>query len=106
MAVHKKFVEFPLIFFLSYIEHTRKSLVKFSICHNILIVILLIEFLIIWWIRKFKHSYLYTDPYEPIVHETFGVDEAGLWNIIVQTIYDFFVEIMTGGHEFGHSDYD
>ncbi|CAG8726849.1 17335_t:CDS:1, partial [Cetraspora pellucida] len=26
-------------------------------------------------INKLKHSYLYTDPYEPIVYGTFGIDQ-------------------------------
>ncbi|CAG8814942.1 25504_t:CDS:1, partial [Gigaspora rosea] len=56
-------------------------------------------------VNKSKHSYLYTDPYEPIVHGTFGVDQSN-WNIIALQIKDIFAEIMAGSRGFGHPDYD
>ncbi|CAG8792501.1 13433_t:CDS:1, partial [Gigaspora rosea] len=56
-------------------------------------------------IKQSQHSYLYTDPYEPIVHGTFGVDQSN-WNIVVQ-IKDLYDEIMGGGSRgFRHPDYD
>ncbi|CAG8751982.1 11414_t:CDS:1, partial [Ambispora leptoticha] len=48
-----------------------------------------------------KHSYLYTDPYEPIVHRTFGIDQSN-WNIISQQIKDIFSGIFAGHRRFEH----
>ncbi|CAG8822689.1 1513_t:CDS:1, partial [Dentiscutata erythropus] len=56
-------------------------------------------------IYKSKHSYLYTDPYEPIVHGTFGIDQYKFWYII-DKLSDFFAEIKARSRGFGHPDYD
>ncbi|CAG8625682.1 11653_t:CDS:2 [Cetraspora pellucida] len=99
------------------VKSARKILMKWVTCQNILIVILIAEFIIcsiILWINKLKHSYLYTDPYEPIVHGTFGVDQTELWNIfiirnikeLIQISEDFFNVVIIRSHGFGHPDYD
>ncbi|CAG8823514.1 21162_t:CDS:1, partial [Gigaspora rosea] len=56
-------------------------------------------------IYKSKHSYLYIEPYEPIVHGTFGVDQNKFWYIIDQ-LSDFFAEIKGRSRGFGHPDYN
>ncbi|CAG8731987.1 9184_t:CDS:2 [Dentiscutata erythropus] len=96
------------------IKSARKIFVKWFTCQYILIFILIVEVLIsIILINKSKHSYLYTDPYEPIVHgtfETFADNKTELWNSIVrrigQTIRDLYGEIMVVSRGFGHPNYD
>ncbi|CAG8780390.1 18365_t:CDS:2, partial [Gigaspora margarita] len=48
----------------------------------------------------------HTEPFEPIVHGTFGVDQFKLWYI--DQIKDFFAEIMAGSCGFGlvNMDFD
>ncbi|CAG8856255.1 17011_t:CDS:1, partial [Gigaspora margarita] len=55
-------------------------------------------------VKRSRHSYLYIEPLEPIVHGTFGVDQFNLWYI--DQISDFFAEIMTGSRGFGHPCHD
>ncbi|CAG8822023.1 15482_t:CDS:1, partial [Gigaspora rosea] len=61
-------------------------------------------------IKWSKHSYLYTEPYEPIVHGTFDDNQPELLYIpemfAIQIIKDFFAEIMAGGCGFGYPNYD
>ncbi|CAG8507588.1 3102_t:CDS:2 [Gigaspora margarita] len=61
-------------------------------------------------IRWSNHSYLYTEPYEPIVHGIFDNQPELLYIhkmvVAIQIIKDFFAEIMTRGRGFGHPDYD
>ncbi|CAG8738129.1 4376_t:CDS:2 [Dentiscutata erythropus] len=59
--------------------------------------------------RWSKHSYLYTKPYEPIVHGTFDNQLELLYMpemVSMEIIKDFFAEIMAGGRGFGQSDYN
>ncbi|CAG8834125.1 42629_t:CDS:1, partial [Gigaspora margarita] len=55
-------------------------------------------------VKRSHHSYLYIEPFEPIVHGTFGVGQFKLWYI--DQIRDLFAEIMAGSRGFGHPDYD
>ncbi|CAG8847420.1 20636_t:CDS:1, partial [Gigaspora margarita] len=61
-------------------------------------------------IRWSNYSYLYTEPYEPIVHGTFDDQPELLYMhkivVAIQIIKDFFAEIMTRGRGFRHPDYD
>ncbi|CAG8803511.1 31566_t:CDS:1, partial [Racocetra persica] len=60
-------------------------------------------------IKRSIHSYLYTDPYEPIVHGTFDNQPEHFYipeMVKIQIIKDFFAEIMAGSCGFGHPDYD
>lgn len=81
-------------------------------CTVILMIILLIEFfviLVIWTIKRSHNTYLYVEPYEPIVHGTYDVDQTDSWDLlrtITTLIYDFFSEIMKGGRGFGSPNYD
>ncbi|CAG8503764.1 1243_t:CDS:2 [Racocetra persica] len=57
-------------------------------------------------IKRSMYSYLYTDPYEPVVHGTFGVGQSEtLYMFMIQNIKDFIAEIMAGSRGFGHTDY-
>lgn len=81
-------------------------------CTVILAFILLIEcfiLLLIWAVKKSHHTYLYIEPYEPVVHGTFGVDQPAslgiMWSI-VNSVKDFFAEVINGGRGFGNPNYD
>ncbi|CAG8848698.1 35740_t:CDS:1, partial [Gigaspora margarita] len=54
-------------------------------------------------VKRSCHSYLYIEPFKPIVHGTFGVDQFKLWYI--DKIKDFFAIIMAGSRGFGHPDH-
>ncbi|KAF0455587.1 hypothetical protein F8M41_001468 [Gigaspora margarita] len=65
--------------------------------------------LVIWTIKRSHNTYLYVEPYEPIVHGTYDVDQTDSWDLlrtITTLIYDFFSEIMKGGRGFGSPNYD
>jgi hypothetical protein len=52
---------------------------------------------------------MYVEPYEAVVHGTYGVDQSTSWGIarsIVNSIGDFFAEVMNGGRGFGSASYD
>ncbi|CAG8638291.1 8032_t:CDS:2 [Acaulospora morrowiae] len=76
-----------------------------------LTVILLIELAIvylIWASRRAHHTYLYVEPYEAVIHGTYGADQS-TWSILRSTIIsiqDFFAEVMNGGRGFGSPSYD
>ncbi|CAG8573850.1 13981_t:CDS:2, partial [Cetraspora pellucida] len=61
-----------------------------------------------------NHSYLYIEPYEPIVHGTLEIDQPEPWDILViqiieglvQIIKDFFTVVINGSNGFGHPDYN
>ncbi|CAG8704715.1 10165_t:CDS:2 [Gigaspora margarita] len=59
--------------------------------------------------KKSHHTYLYIEPYEPVVHGTFGVDQPAslgiMWSI-VNSVKDFFAEVINGGRGFGNPNYD
>ncbi|CAG8847982.1 35442_t:CDS:1, partial [Gigaspora margarita] len=60
-------------------------------------------------IKLSNHSYLYTEPYEPIVHRTLDNQPVLLYMpemFAIQIIKDFFAEIMAGGRGFRHPDYN
>ncbi|CAB4469949.1 hypothetical protein RhiirA5_346056 [Rhizophagus irregularis] len=72
--------------------------------------ILLIELIIIgliWSVRRSQYTYAYVEPYEAVVHGTFGV-EQNTWGIstAVNLIHDFIAEVMNGGRGFGSPSYD
>ncbi|CAG8513469.1 26501_t:CDS:2 [Racocetra persica] len=56
-------------------------------------------------VKSRQYSYLYIEPYEPVEHGTFGVDQSN-WNIIALRIKDIFAGIMAGCRGFEHPDYD
>ncbi|CAG8493186.1 14953_t:CDS:2 [Acaulospora colombiana] len=78
----------------------------------LLTVILLIELTIvglIWASRRAYNSYLYVEPYEAVIHGTYGTDQSLSWNILrsaVISMQDFFAEVMKGGRGFGSPGYD
>jgi len=78
----------------------------------LLLIILLIELSIIcliWTVKRHHYTYLYVEPYEPVVHGTYGVDQTTSWRIvwsITNSIRDFFAEVMNGGRGFGSPSYD
>lgn len=51
-----------------------------------------------------NQTYLYTDPYEPVVHGSYGEGQS-LFSQVLSKISDFFAELMTGGRGFGHPEY-
>jgi hypothetical protein len=72
--------------------------------------ILLIELMIIgliWTVRRNQYTYAYVEPYEAVVHGTFGVEQS-TWGIssAVNSINDFIAEVMNGGRGFGSPSYD
>ncbi|RHZ47783.1 hypothetical protein Glove_567g19 [Diversispora epigaea] len=95
----------------------KKTLEKcyYNINWTILLsLILLIELAVIgliWTVKRSHHTHLYAEPYEAVVHGTFGVDETS-WNVlsifgsIISSIQDFFAEMMNGGRGFGSPGYD
>ncbi|CAG8474336.1 4814_t:CDS:2 [Funneliformis caledonium] len=72
-------------------------------------VIILIELLILGLILKIKYrNYHYLEPYEAIVHGTFGV-EPSFWSyitVICDTVVDFLGEFRQGSRSFGSPSYD
>ncbi|CAG8517002.1 906_t:CDS:2 [Racocetra persica] len=60
-------------------------------------------------VKKSHHTYLYIEPYEPVVHGTFGIDQPAplglVWSVI-NSIKDFFAEVINGGRGFGNPNYD
>ncbi|CAG8487015.1 11056_t:CDS:2 [Scutellospora calospora] len=81
-------------------------------CTIILMIILLIEcfvIFLIWTIKRSHHAYLYVEPYEPIVHGTYDIDQTESWKLlrtITDLILNFFSEILNGGRGFGSPNYD
>ncbi|GES89792.1 hypothetical protein GLOIN_2v1610574 [Rhizophagus clarus] len=72
--------------------------------------ILLIELIIIgliWSVRRSQYTYAYVEPYEAVVHGTYGV-EQNTWGIssAVNSLSDFIAEVMNGGRGFGSPSYD
>ncbi|RIB29398.1 hypothetical protein C2G38_2155466 [Gigaspora rosea] len=85
----------------------KKRLLEFFIIELIIIIVI--------WLLKVKqlqHSYLYTEPFEPVVHGTFGIDQSKTLDMFIiqeysiQIIRDFFDEITVGSRGFGHPDHD
>jgi len=78
----------------------------------LLFCILLIELFVIgliWTVKRSQQSYMYLEPYEAVVHGTYGVDQSTSWGIvgsIVNSIGDFIAEVMNGGRGFGSPSYD
>ncbi|CAG8798465.1 255_t:CDS:1, partial [Cetraspora pellucida] len=60
--------------------------------------------------RVKKHSYLYPEPYEPIVYGTYSIDRFEPWNMLiirnVPNMNVFFAVMMAGSHGFRHPGYD
>ncbi|CAG8604617.1 18407_t:CDS:2 [Dentiscutata erythropus] len=59
--------------------------------------------------KKSHHTYLYIEPYEPVVHGTFGIDQPasmGIMCSMVNSVKDFFAEVINGGRGFGNPNYD
>ncbi|GES96544.1 hypothetical protein GLOIN_2v1606322 [Rhizophagus clarus] len=73
--------------------------------------ILLLELSIIGLIWKFKraqYSYMYYEPYEAVVHGTYGLETTS-WTYLssmMDIMFDFFSEMKHGGRSFGHPNYD
>lgn len=72
--------------------------------------VLLFELMIIgliWSVRRSQYTYAYVEPYEAVVHGTFGVEQSA-WGIssAVNSINDFIAEVMNGGRGFGSPSYD
>ncbi|CAG8671441.1 2972_t:CDS:2 [Cetraspora pellucida] len=60
-------------------------------------------------VKKSHHTYLYIEPYEPVVHGTFGIDQPapfGLMWSVINSVKDFFAEVINGGRGFGNPNYD
>ncbi|CAG8840738.1 42140_t:CDS:1, partial [Gigaspora margarita] len=55
-------------------------------------------------VKRSRYSYLYIEPFEPIVHGTFSVEQFKFWYI--DQISDFFAEIMAGSRGFEHPGHD
>ncbi|RIB01029.1 hypothetical protein C2G38_2232090 [Gigaspora rosea] len=64
-------------------------------------------------VKQSRHSYLYTEPFEPVVHGTFGIDQPKTLDMfiirkiedliqIIDQIRDFFAEIIVGSRGFSH----
>jgi hypothetical protein len=76
-----------------------------------LTIILLLEFSIIgliWKIKRIQYTYMYVEPYEAVVHGTFGV-EATSWTYLsslFDLMVDFVSEMRYGGRSFGSASYD
>ena len=52
---------------------------------------------------------MYVEPYEAVVHGTYGVDQTASWGIVwsaANSIRDFIAEVMYGGRGFGSPSYD
>ncbi|CAG8602177.1 5996_t:CDS:2 [Cetraspora pellucida] len=61
------------------------------------------------YLGKSHHTYLYIEPYEPVVHGTFGIDQPapfGLMWSVINSVKDFFAEVINGGRGFGNPNYD
>jgi len=56
-----------------------------------------------------NQSYAYVEPYEAVVHGTFGV-EQDTWGCVISSavtsIHDFIAEVKNGGRGFGSPSYD
>lgn len=76
-----------------------------------LTIILLLELSIIgfiWKIKRIQYNYVYIEPYEAVVHGTFGV-ETTPWTLLSSMsdmMFDFFSEMRYGGRSFGSPGYD
>ncbi|RIA85431.1 hypothetical protein C1645_781925 [Glomus cerebriforme] len=71
--------------------------------------ILLIELMIIgliWTVRRNQYSYAYVEPYEAVVHGTYGVEQTWGMASVINSISDFIAEVMSGGRGFGSPSYD
>jgi len=99
---------FPFNFILNLIRLIYSSINWTVLLFGVLIVELIILGLI-WTIKRSQYTYLYVEPYEPVVHGTFGVDQTMSWGIVgsvVDAIRDFIAEVMNGGRGFGSPSYD
>jgi hypothetical protein len=73
--------------------------------------ILLIELSIIgliWKVKRVQYTYMYIEPYEAVVHGTFGVETTS-WTYLstmVDIMSDFFGEVKHGGRSFSSPNYD
>ncbi|CAI2177991.1 6105_t:CDS:2 [Funneliformis geosporum] len=77
-------------------------------CVFLLIIILIFELSIIGLILNIKYKKYHFEPYEAIVHGTFGV-EPNYWSYlttIFDTVVDFLGEVKHGGRGFGSPSYD
>ncbi|CAG8854213.1 7262_t:CDS:1, partial [Gigaspora margarita] len=45
-------------------------------------------------INKSKHSYLYTEPYEPIVYGTFGIDQPKPLDMFIIRKKEYLIQII------------
>uniref|UniRef100_A0A1D1ZAK0 Rho-associated protein kinase let-502 n=1 Tax=Anthurium amnicola TaxID=1678845 RepID=A0A1D1ZAK0_9ARAE len=63
---------------------------------------------LIWKVKRVQYAYMYIEPYEAVVHGTFGVETTS-WTYlssIVDIVFDFFGEVRHGGRSFGSPNYD
>ncbi|CAG8725627.1 12622_t:CDS:2 [Gigaspora margarita] len=92
--LHFKDVKEQLLEFCNHFRDVKKQLLEFF--------------------KQSRHSYLYTEPFEPVVHGTFGIDQPKTLDVFIirkiedsiQIISDFFTEIIAGSHGFGHPCHD
>ncbi|CAG8574969.1 3322_t:CDS:2 [Ambispora gerdemannii] len=60
-------------------------------------------------LRKSYYNSAYGDPYEAVIHGTFGAEPSSTWSTVfsgaVTIIQDFFGEVMNGGRGFGSHSY-
>ncbi|CAG8459283.1 27161_t:CDS:2 [Gigaspora margarita] len=64
------------------------------------------EKILVLKINKSKHSYLYTEPYEPIVHGTFGIDQPEPLDMFIIQYLKQIIKNSFYIKGFGHPDYD
>ncbi|CAG8448736.1 12181_t:CDS:2 [Acaulospora morrowiae] len=101
-----------VIFIITLIRRILGTVYRVINLRTLLLVILFIELavvILIWTIKRTHHTYLYVEPYEAVVHGTFGVEQSTSWNFLwsfISSIQDFFAEVMNGGRGFGSPGYD
>ncbi|CAG8477326.1 11943_t:CDS:2 [Funneliformis caledonium] len=99
---------FPFNFLLDLIRSLYSSINWTMLLFCVLLMELTIIGLI-WTVKRSQNTYLYVEPYEPVVHGTFGVDQSmslGIVCSVVNSIRDFVAEVMNGGRGFGSPSYD
>jgi len=63
---------------------------------------------LIWKFKRAQYPYMYIEPYEAVVHGTYGVETTS-WTYLSSTIdiiIDFFSEVKHGGRSFSSPNYD
>jgi len=63
---------------------------------------------LIWKFKRAQHTYMYIEPYEAVVHGTYGVETTS-WTYLssmMDIMFDFFSEVKHGGRSFSSPNYD